>query len=355
MKDQHKTEWAALMQEGVQGRASRFRLRAMRLAQALRNSDPEMSRVLVQGLGAMGEVARFHKPILGNAIAPQSLIIESEVVLDVKPCWPQPVESHLQQIILEWKKRETLVNAGLAPIKTSLFVGPPGVGKTLAARWLANQLGLPLATLDLAATMNSYFGKTGQNIASALEYSNSNACVLFLDEFDALAKHRNDDQDVGELKRVVNVLLQTIDQWNGPSLLVAATNHFELIDSALVRRFEKCIDFPPSTRHQLKLILKSLGVSTKLAADLSIKLEGRPISDATRIVNSARKRSVLENVSFDTATNIAVEEIKTNASPVQKRKTLALKMANEGMSSHQIAKQLNISHTTVLRDLKSIC
>ena len=130
---------------------------------------------------------------------------------------------------------------GLSPTRSAIFVGPPGVGKTLTARWLASQLGVPLYVLDLTAVMSSLLGRSGTNLRAALDFAKRSPCVLLLDEIDAIAKRRSDDTDIGELKRLVTVILQEVDEWPATGLLLAATNHAELIDPALWRRFDLVI------------------------------------------------------------------------------------------------------------------
>lgn len=353
MKDQLRREWAALMQEGAHGQATRFRLRAMRLAQLVRTTDPDLSAALTSGLVESSSLARLAPAPSAAGEAPDLLAIEELPALQGAPYWPKPVANQLERIVSEWRSQDALLQANLHPIKTVLLYGPPGVGKTLSARWLALQLQLPLATLDLAATMNSYLGKTGQNIAKALSYAKSNPCVLFLDEFDALGKRRSDDQDVGELKRVVNVLLQAVDQWTGPSLLVAATNHESLLDKAIVRRFEASIEFPPASSKQVGHVLRSLGVSANLALKLARRLQGQPISNATKLVMSARKRQVLDGISFESAIELAMSEQLKTKSHVERRRATVAALSETGKSAHQIAKELGISHTTALRDLKA--
>ena len=353
VKDQLKREWIALMQEGAHGQATRFRLRAMRLSQLMRTANPELAAALVSGLTETSALTRL-APTAGPAELPDLLSVEAEPILAATPHWPRSVAAELRQIVHEWHAQDTLTKAGLHPIKTALLHGPPGVGKTLAARWLAIELGVPLATLNLAATMNSYLGKTGQNITKVLEYARTHACVLFLDEFDALGKRRSDDQDVGELKRIVNVLLQAVDQWSGPSLLVAATNHESLLDTAIVRRFEASIEFPAPSSQQVGSVLKSLGVPPSLATSLGRRLQGQPISNATRLVTAARKRAVLGQIGFDAALKITIAEQLKAQSRVESRRNVVASLHEAGKSAHQIAKELGISHTTVLRDLKAI-
>src|ERR1700733_11402427 len=142
-------------------------------------------------------------------------------------------------------------DADLHPTKSALFVGPPGVGKTLAARWIAKKLNRPLIVLDLSAVMSSFLGRTGNNVRNVLDYAKGVECIFLLDEFDAIAKRRDDAVEVGELKRLVTVLLQEIDEWPSSGILIAATNHPELLDPAVWRRFDLIVKFPMPAEDQL--------------------------------------------------------------------------------------------------------
>ncbi|WP_430727038.1 AAA family ATPase, partial [Serratia marcescens] len=167
----------------------------------------------------------------------------SDKTLISKPMLTSAMENSLDQLILERKSIKRLEELGLLPTRSAIFVGPPGVGKTLTASWLAQKLGVPFYVLDLTAVMSSYLGKSGNNLRAALDFAKKSPCVLLLDEIDAIAKKRSDDSDVGELKRLVTVILQEVDEWPSSSLLLAATNYAELIDSALWRRFDLVLNF----------------------------------------------------------------------------------------------------------------
>jgi len=131
-----------------------------------------------------------------------------------------------------------LYDAGVGISPFMLIYGPPGCGKTQLANHVASRLKLPLLTARCDALVSSLLGSTSKNIRNLFEHASNRACVLFLDEFDALAKARDDQHEVGELKRVVVSLLQNIDQLPKDTVLIAATNHESLLDNAVWRRFD---------------------------------------------------------------------------------------------------------------------
>jgi hypothetical protein len=359
MQDKLKSEWAALVQEGIKGQAVRFRLRAGRLAQLIQRSDPDLAAVLFAGLASESQdlardatITRIEEP---RSLAAAGLLsIEQPTPLELEPVWTSAVSIQLSRLTHEWRHADELRAAGLTPVRSVLLQGPPGVGKSLAARWLSSELGLPLATLDLAAVINSYLGKTGQNVSQVLEFARKQPCILFLDEFDALAKRRDDNQDVGELKRVVNVLLQAIDQWRAPSLLVAATNHPQLLDSAMFRRFDQVIEFPAVTATQAMNALLTLGVPEPLARSLGREMPGQPLSEVYRRVLAARKLSVLQGVQLNDALRSVWAAERPARSQVERRRNAVAQLADAGKSTRAIAKALDVSHTTVVRDLRAL-
>ena len=132
---------------------------------------------------------------------------------------------------------DELITRGVSFSPSLLLYGPPGCGKTELARFIASEVELPLITARLDSMISSFLGSTAKNIRNLFTYANSTPCILFLDEFDAIAKLRDDKYELGELKRVVVSLLQNIDCLDSQTILIAATNHHHLLDEAIWRRF----------------------------------------------------------------------------------------------------------------------
>lgn len=280
-------------------------------------------------------------------------LVRVEPFPDVHGLELNPTTSRLlNDLARERGKALELQIAGISMTRTVLLSGPPGVGKTLAARWIASVMGVPLVSLDLATVVSSMLGSSGRNIRSAFDYAQSGPCIFFLDEFDALAKRRDDDADIGELKRVVNVVLLELDRWSAPSLLIAATNHAHLLDPAVYRRFDRHIIVPLPTTRERRAILFNHGMEHSLNDDrvkqfLIDVTEGCSGSDLVRIWTSARRRMILDDVSAEAAT---LEEIAINVPELgtRDRDRLWLMLADHlGLSARQIAVRAGVSHPTV--------
>lgn len=210
----------------------------------------------------------------------------------------------LEAFILSYKNADKLNDLGIGVSNTLILYGPPGCGKTKCAYLIARELNLPLVIARLDSIISSYLGTTAKNIRSLFEFTQKLPCVLFLDEFDAIAKARDDNNELGELKRVVNSLLQNVDSMSKDSLLLAATNHQQLLDPAVWRRFDYKLEIElPDKEAISKLILLFTNNITdfnkKDLLELSTLFLGLSGAEIEEIIIKSIRKSIIYNTSFD--------------------------------------------------------
>ncbi|MGV0028408.1 AAA family ATPase [Phormidesmis priestleyi] len=204
----------------------------------------------------------------------------------------------LNEIVLENRKQDILIAHGLKPKSNLLFCGPPGCGKTQTAKVLSSALGLPLVYVNLTAVFSSYLGETATNLQKIFSYVQHGEWVVLFDEFDAIARDRNTPNEHGEIKRLVNSLLQLIDTAEGSSLFIAATNHENLLDTAVWRRFDEVIFFDrPTLDLRTALFARYLSAIRYSGIDLSefaTRVELATGADIERICSDAMKAALLQ-------------------------------------------------------------
>lgn len=213
-------------------------------------------------------------------------IVLSEKIFDI-----------LQEIVLENRKQDILAAYNLKPKNKLLFCGPPGCGKTQTAKILSSALSLPLVYVNLTAVFSSYLGETATNLQKIFTYIEKGEWLVLFDEFDAIARDRDNLNEHGEVKRLVNSLLQLIDNATNQSIFVAATNHDKLLDSAVWRRFDEVIFFDnPTVELRTALLSRYLSGIRYTAIDLSTfaeRLENATGADIERICSDAIKAVIL--------------------------------------------------------------
>lgn len=204
----------------------------------------------------------------------------------------------LQRITEEHHRRDILAAAGLKPTRRVLFYGPPGCGKSISASVVAGVLSRPLVTVRLDALISSYLGETASNLRRVFDFVQRDLCVALFDEFDAIGKDRDNQFEHGELKRLVNSLLQLMDSYGDDSLLIASTNHEKLLDNAAWRRFEAVVAFgrpPPAARARLlRKYLKAFDTSELCVAELAQRLRGMSGADIELVATDAARCAVLD-------------------------------------------------------------
>lgn len=358
-----KSDLAQVVRMALSEQTDDVRMYAARLVRKYRGSDPLLAEQLDAYLRARAPRSAAPLRKASPGAAPSAVPVDDESRLSLlkvfrdspdrePPLLARDVTETLGQLVQERRQTERLAAQGLQPTRSAIFVGKPGLGKTLTARWLAAQLNVPLFVLDLTAVMSSLLGRSGTNLRAALDYSKRTPCVLLLDEIDAIAKRRSDDSDIGELKRLVTVILQEVDEWPSTGMLLAATNHPELIDPALWRRFDLVIEFKSpnaaATKEAIKRFLgKDIGIFSAWLDILTYAFKGQSFSDIEREIQRFR-RAVALGVASDS--DLIEDFMRGRVISLEHadRITLASLMATKTkLSQHAISDITGVSRDTI--------
>ena len=211
---------------------------------------------------------------------------------------PDDIELKLQGIEKEYVARERLKHHGLKPKQKILLYGATGCGKSMTAERIAWNIGLPFLKVRFEAIISSYLGESASNLKRLFEAIQSFPCVLLLDEFDFIAKARSNGQDVGEMHRLVNILLNLLEDYEAPGILIATTNFEGIIDFALLRRFDEIIEMPKPSENEITRLLKQTLSSMQLKniklEQFASELQSFSAALIVKIANDAAKISVIE-------------------------------------------------------------
>lgn len=262
---EHLSEVLKILEGALKSNASMALNYASLLADKLESEgEPRQARMLRERLTRttmpMGSAQDASNGIsLGNLPTDQesrlhTVDVSRPQVQDIQLVLPSAIQTRLNEFVQAVEHHDVLVHAGAALPSRMLIYGPPGTGKTLTARWIAAHLSLPLLTVRCDTLVSSLLGQTSRNLRRVFEYATQTPCVLFMDEFDALAGARGNERDVGELQRVVIALLQNIDALPDNTIVVAATNHDQLLDPAIGRRFAFQLPVPLPDENQLTVL-----------------------------------------------------------------------------------------------------
>jgi SpoVK/Ycf46/Vps4 family AAA+-type ATPase len=341
-----ETDFINLARIALSGRQQDVQQLLYRLSRAHRETMPELAQALTELLrkaptreSPLRRQSEIALPVdLDTRF--QLLRVDEHPMLDHEPIFAPQLADSLDRLVAERLNLKALFDDGLEPTRAAIFMGPPGVGKTMAARWIARSLQRPLLVLDLAAVMSSYLGRTGTNLRHVLDYAKTLDCVLLLDEIDAIAKRRDDQAEIGELKRLVTVLIQQIDDWPSSNLLLAATNHAFLLDPAIWRRFDALIEFPLPSEEAIEAMVRSI-LQDRANDDwihvLSLALVGQSFSEIERALIQARRASVISNTNLEPH----LQKLLHNpALPKAKLIGVAGELVRRGLASQRKAREL---------------
>ena len=335
---------------------------ASRLRRAYENK--KKNETLDQDMMASGSSASFFESGVTMA-APRDKDSLLELYEIVRPevsfedvVLPENQKGILSQIILEQKNAVELLKHSMTPINRVLLCGPPGCGKTMTAYALANTLSLPVAYVRLDGLVSSYLGQTSTNLRKVFDAVRNQRIVLFLDEFDAIAKKRDDSNELGELKRVVTTLLQNFDNMPANVLLIAATNHEHLLDPAIWRRFNVTITLElPNEKQRISMIQKWIDkydiqgkVSAKSLAKVTKGFSGAGIEE---LMTSAAKKALINGSmrTSDIVTILVQQKTKFSDGGDETMKVIC-EMLDSGVSLRAAAEALGVTHSTLEYQVK---
>ena len=226
------------------------------------------------------------------------------------------ISDKIQRILSEYKNRNKLVSYGLTNRRKILIEGNPGTGKTLTASIVASELSLPLYTVQMDKLVTKFMGETSVKLRQIFDSIESTVGVYFFDEFDAIGADRNLDNEVGEMRRILNSFLQFIEQDNSESIIVAATNNQKLLDQALFRRFDDVLHYTLPTFKEIKRLfeykINAYDNYFIISKEMVKAAEGLSQAEIARVCDDAIKTSVLSDEPITSKAVIALLSERQN-------------------------------------------
>ncbi len=313
----------ALKKDGYGKEAKKL---SLQLNAAQKVSEMAPSRIERSRIMASGEelTPRTPLPVDKGSATPLAEVIFPDNLPNEAPLFGEGVRMAVSSILGEWMHFEKLSTINASPSRSCLIFGAPGTGKTHLALWMAAQLNMPVILARLDGLMSSFLGTTSRNIGNLFSFANKYRCILLLDEFDAIAKLRDDPQEVGEIKRVVSTLLQNLDWRKDIGFTIGVTNHEGLLDPAVWRRFDVQLEIPrPGPEVMMRIIEKymaPLNFRPEEIKFLAWSIEGGTGADAKNLVHWLKKAHILNGNSGPKLTGLVTQFALLNSGRIDRAK-----------------------------------
>ncbi len=322
------------------------------LASAERSIEMAPSRLKRSKAVFAGEQLTPNTPLPVNkeTSTPLAEITFVDKLPSAPPIFSPAIMQAIEAILSEWKHLEKIAAVDIEPVRSCLIYGLPGTGKTQLAMWMAKQLGLPVVSARLDGLVSSFLGTTSRNIGVLFNFADRYRCLLLLDEFDTIAKYRADPQEVGEIKRVVNTLLQSLDIRKNHGFTIGITNHESLLDPAVWRRFDMQLEVPPPSFEVMTQIigrqLPPVKIKDSQIKFLAWMLDGRTGADV-EVLTRWIKKSFAVSSDFDhDFPNIIHQFVLLNGSRVKEARRQAV-MGDRDNLLHELKQDLNFTQQDI--------
>lgn len=261
-------------------------------------------------------------PVDKETAAPILEVIFDNGLPQEEPLFNDQIKEAVDSVVLEWTNYSKLAKMNATPSRSCLIYGDPGTGKTHLAKWIAKRVGLPVVLAKLDGIVSSFLGTSSRNISNLFKFANRYKCVLLLDEFDAIAKLRDDPQEVGEVKRIVNTLLQCLDDRDEVGFTIGVTNHEQLLDPAIWRRFDVQIEIPKPSDGVLPVLIKKfvkpLEYNEAEVQFLSWCLQGATGADVQKMANWLKRMSIIPEYKNQSLVRLMQRYVLLNTGRVSK-------------------------------------
>lgn len=335
-----------------------------------KTAEIQPSRVVMSFAASSGETLTpsVKAPVDRETAAPLAEIIFPGNMAKTSPVFHADLAKSVQNLLEEWSHVEKLRAANIRPALSLMLFGHPGTGKTLLAHFIARNLGYPLVVAKLDGLVSSFLGTTARNISNLFAFANRYKCVLLLDEFDAIGKLRDDPNELGELKRVVNTLLQCMDERSPAGFTIAITNHEKLLDPAVWRRFDVRIEIPkPDWKTRLVIAQRNFGSVTGLNEPqlqfLAWLMKDCSGADIEKLADFMKRRIAIHGAGEEfidavrayITLSASLLKNENRLSVLDTPEVLALKLSSDpdmAMSQENLAEFFNTTQSTISRWLK---
>lgn len=312
-----------------------------RILKMMRDEKPMVAARISASSALAGEMLTPQTPVPVDkeTSAPILEVVFDDGLSQEEPVFDEKIKEAVNSVILEWTNYAALVQMNATPSRSCLIYGEPGTGKTHLAKWIAKRVGLPVVLAKLDGIVSSFLGTSSRNISNLFKFANRYKCVLLLDEFDAIAKLRDDPQEVGEVKRIVNTLLQCLDGRDGIGFTIGVTNHEQLLDPAIWRRFDVQIEIPRPSQKVIPVLIKKfiapLEYNEAEVEFLSWCLQNATGADVQKLTNWLKRMSIIPEYKGESLFTLMQRYVLLNTGRISK-------MVKEAMDKPKDEAILNI-------------